>query len=95
MPTITLCWEDFNHQTHIGQLLDKGKFNIYFVVITGYNAISGSFQTYPNFLFQSIRDTNFTLVTYPYAIRMKDKKYVNTKNNLYVMFKDYLEIVKK
>ena len=78
-----------------GQLLDKGKFNIYFVVITGYNAISGGIQTYPNFLFQNTRDTNFTLVAYPYAIRMKDKKYDKAKENLYVMFKDYPEIVEK
>jgi hypothetical protein len=78
-----------------GQLLDKGKFNIYFVLITGYNAIGGTIQTYPNFLFQNTQDNNSGLVAYPFAIRMKDNKYDNAKENLYVLFKDYPDIVEK
>ena len=34
------------------QLLDSGKYNIYFVMVTGYNAVAGGIQTYPNFLFE-------------------------------------------
>lgn len=78
-----------------GQLLDAGKFNIYFVLITGYNAISGAIQTYPNFLFQNTKDNNFGLIAYPFAIRMKDKKYDKAKENLYIMFKDYPDIIEK
>ena len=78
-----------------GQLLDAGKFNIYFVLITGYNAISGAIQTYPNFLFQSTQNKSSGLVAYPFAIRMKDKKYDKAKENLNVLFKDYPDIVEK
>lgn len=78
-----------------GQLLDTGKFNIYFVSIVGVNAINNSIQTYPNFLFENTQDTSLGLVAYPFAIRMKDKKYENAKANLYVVFKDYPAIVQK
>lgn len=76
-----------------GQLLDTGKFNIYFVLITGYNAISGAIQTYPNFLFQNSQDNALGLVAYPFAIRMKDKKYERAKEKLYALFKDSPAIV--
>lgn len=78
-----------------GQLLDTGRFTIYFVLIAGFNALSGSIQTYPNFLFQNARDSGAALIAYPFAIRMKDKKYENAKDDLYALFKDYPEVVEK
>lgn len=78
-----------------GQVLDTGKFNIYFVSIVGVNAINNAVQTYPNFLFQNTQDTSLGLVAYPFAIRMKDKKYDKAKENLYLLFKDYPDIIQK
>jgi hypothetical protein len=78
-----------------GQLLDTGKFNIYLVHITGYSAISGTIQAYPNFLFQNTQGNNSELIAYPFAIRMKDKRYEKAKENLYILFKDYPDIIEK
>ena len=77
------------------QLIDSGKFNIYLVVYTGYNAISGSIVDYQNFLFQTTANNAAVLVAYPYAIRMRDKKYENAKDNLYTLFKDYPDVIEK
>jgi hypothetical protein len=77
------------------QVLDTGKFNIYLVLITGNNAISGDIQVYPNFLFENPHENNLGLVAYPFSIRMKDKKYDKAKETLYVLFKDYPDIVEK
>lgn len=78
-----------------GQLLDSGSYNIYFVLITGVDAISGAIQTYPNFYFEKKVDNNFIYAAYPFAIRMKDKKYEKAKENLYLFFKDYPQIIDK
>src|SRR5690606_21887982 len=78
-----------------GQLLDTGSFNIYFVLITGYDAISGAIQTYPNFYFEKKVNGNFEYAAYPFAIRMKDKKYEKAKENLNIFFKDYPQIIEK
>lgn len=76
-----------------GQTIDTGKFNIYFVLITGYNAITGAIQSYPNFLFQDSQNNTPGLKAYPYAIRMKDKKYERAKIDLYALFKDYPDLI--
>ena len=78
-----------------GQLLDSGKYNIYFVLIAGYNAIGGGIQTYPNFLFEKRVDSSYQYAAYPFAIRMKDKRYEKAKENLYTFFKDYPDIIEK
>ena len=78
-----------------GQLLDSGSFNIYFVLITGVDAISGTVQPYPNFYFEKKSDSSFVYAAYPFAIRMKDKKYEKAKENLYTFFKDYPQIIEK
>jgi hypothetical protein len=78
-----------------GQLLDSGNYNIYFVLITGFDAISGAIQTYPNFYFEKKVDSNFIYAAYPFAIRMKDKKYEKAKENLYLFFKDYPQIIER
>jgi hypothetical protein len=78
-----------------GQLLDSGSYNIYFVLITGYNAIAGGIQTYPNFLFQKRVDSSYLYAAYPFATRMKDKRYEQAKENLYIFFKDYPDIIEK
>lgn len=78
-----------------GQLLDSGSFNIYFVLITGYDAISDAIRTYPNFYFEKKSDTGNTYAAYPFTVRMRDKKYEKAKENLYLFFKDYPQIIEK
>lgn len=78
-----------------GQLLDSGSYNIYLVLITGYNAIAGAAQAYPNFYFEKKVGNNYVYAAYPFAIRMKDKKYEEAKENLYIFFKDYPQIIEK
>lgn len=78
-----------------GQLLDSGKINIYFVLITGYNALGGAIQTYPNFLFQNTQEKSTPIVAYPFAVRMRDKKYERAKDDLYTLFNAYPEIIEK
>jgi len=78
-----------------GQVLHHGKFNIYLVFATGYNAVAGSIQTYPNFLFEKKTDSGFQYAAYPFRTRMKDKKYEKAKEDLYVFFKDYPAIIEK
>jgi hypothetical protein len=78
-----------------GQLYDSGSFNIYFVLISGYDAINSTIQTYPNFYFEKKVDSNFVYAAYPFAIRMRDKKYEKAKENLYTFFKDYPQIIER
>jgi hypothetical protein len=78
-----------------GQLIDSGTFNIYFLVISGYNAMSGAIQTYANFLFEKKTDSGYQYAAYPFRIRMKDRKYENAKDDLYVFFKNYPDLVEK
>jgi hypothetical protein len=74
------------------QLLDSGSFNIYFVNITEYNALSGVIQNYPNFLFEKITDSGKRYAAYPFNIRMSNKRYEEAKEDLFVFFKSYPEI---
>lgn len=78
-----------------GQVISGGKFNVYLTSIRGYNAISRTAEDYLNFVFQDTADPDKKLYAYPYMIRMKEKKYEKAKENLYVLFKDYPEIVEK
>ena len=78
-----------------GQLIDSGRFNIYFVNISEYNALSGVMQNYPNFLFEKKTDSSSQYAAYPFAFRMRDGKYEGAKENLFVFFKDYPEILDK
>ncbi len=77
------------------QLLFKGRYTIYFVSISEYNAISGAIQHYPNFLFEKKTDSGFQYAAYPAGIRMTDKKYEKAKDDLYIFFRDYPEIIEK
>ena len=77
-----------------GELIDSGKFNIYLVYIIGVDAISNSILHYPNILFQKTgSNASGLLVAYPFAIRMKEKKYENAKGDLLALFKEYPNIV--
>ncbi|SMP23283.1 hypothetical protein [Chryseobacterium profundimaris] len=78
-----------------GEVISEGKFNIYLTSIRGYNAIARTAQDYMNFVFQDSSDPEKKLYAYPYIIRMKDKKYEKAKENLYLLFKDYPEIIEK
>jgi hypothetical protein len=78
-----------------GQLLDSGVFNIYFVLIPAYNALAGGIETYSNFLFEKRVGNNYQYAAYPFATRMKDKRYEQAKENLYIFFKDYPDIIEK
>jgi hypothetical protein len=76
-------------------LIDSGRFTIYFVVITRFNAFTRTLGSYPNFLFQDTRDSSGKLIPYPFAIRMLERNYEAAKANLFVMFRDYPAIVEK
>ena len=78
-----------------GQLLFKGRYSIYFISISEYNAISGVIQRYPNFLFEKKTDSGSRYAAYPAGIRMTDKKYEIAKDDLYIFFSDYPEIIEK
>jgi hypothetical protein len=78
-----------------GQLLDSGKYNIYFVLVTGYDAMSGGNQVYSNYLFEKKTDSSYQYAAYPLGIRMKEKKYEKAKASLYIFFKDYPDIIEK
>ena len=78
-----------------GQLLDSGSYNIYFVLITGVDAISGAIQIYPNFYFERKLDGKFHYAAYPFGVRMNDKRYEKAKDNLYTFFKDYPQLLEK
>ncbi|UMQ42008.1 hypothetical protein MKS83_21850 [Chryseobacterium sp. Y16C] len=78
-----------------GEVISEGKFNIYFTSIRGYNAIARVAEDYPNFVFQDSSDPDKKLYAYPYMIRMKEKKYEKAKENLYILFKDYPEVIEK
>jgi hypothetical protein len=78
-----------------GEVVLEGKFNVYFTSIRGYNPISRMSEDYQNFVFQDSNDPEKKLYAYPYIIRMKEKKYEKAKENLYILFKDYPEIIEK
>jgi hypothetical protein len=78
-----------------GQLLDSGKFNIYYVMLSGYNAVAGSIQHYPNFIFKRKSDSSYQYAAYRVGTRMKDKRYEKPKENLYIFFKDFPGIIAK
>jgi hypothetical protein len=78
-----------------GQLLYSGRFNIYFIQFAAYNALAGGIQQYPNFLFEKKTDSGSIYAAYPLALRMRDKKYERTKNDLLLFFRDYPGIVEK
>jgi hypothetical protein len=40
-------------------------------------------------------NSGYQYAAYPFAIGMRDKKYENAKENLFVFFKDYPEIIDK
>jgi len=78
-----------------GHLLDSGKVNTYLVYYSGYNALGGAIQSYPNIVFERKTDSGNIYAAYPVAIRMKDKKFEKVKDNLQLFFRDYPEIVEK
>ncbi len=78
-----------------GELLDTGKYNIYFISIPSYNAVSGAAQTYSNFLFEKKVGNSFQYAAYPFNIRMKGKRYEQAKEELYVFFQDYPAIIER
>lgn len=78
-----------------GEVLSTGIFNIYYVAITGYNPVSGAAEIYPNVYFEKKANNGSVYAAYPLGIRMKDKKYEKAKENLYVFFKDYPDIIEQ
>jgi len=78
-----------------GELLNNGKFKIYFVVEMGYDAIAGGLQAYPNYIFEKIENGTHYYVAFPVDIRMREKRYEQAKNALYDFFKDFPDINEK
>jgi hypothetical protein len=54
-----------------------------------------SAQTYFNFIFEKKADSSTQYVAYPFGTRMKEKRYETAKENLYIFFKDYPDIIEK
>ncbi|TGN24314.1 hypothetical protein [Empedobacter tilapiae] len=77
------------------QVVSKGKFNIYLITLAGYNPISRAPEDYLNFIFQDATNEKNNLIAYSYLIRMKEKKYEKAKADLYILFKDYPEVIEK
>ena len=85
-----------SHVKHsFGQLIDSGSFTIYLVLFRSYDALSGTIESYPNFLFERKTDSGFQYAAFPYDIRMTDKKYERAKENLFIFFRDYPEITER
>ncbi|MCB9182981.1 MAG: hypothetical protein H6591_03610 [Flavobacteriales bacterium] len=71
------------------QRLHVGTFTVYMVFIEAYDGVSGAIQTYPNLLFQRTGVPGSTPVPFPYAVRMKDKRFEKVKEPLITLFKDH------
>ena len=78
-----------------GRLLDSGKINSYLVFYSGYNALAGVAQSYPNIIFEKKAYSGYVYAACPVEMRMKDKKFEKIKDNLQSFFQDYPEIAEK
>jgi hypothetical protein len=78
-----------------GRLLDSGKINSYLVFYSGYNALAGTAQSYPNILFEKKTDSGYVYAACPVDVRMKEKKFDKIKDDLQIFFSDYPEIAQK
>jgi hypothetical protein len=78
-----------------GRLLDSGKINSYLVFYSGYNALAGMAQDYPNILFEKKTDSGYIYASCPIEMRMKEKKFEKIKDKLQIFFSDYPEIAEK
>jgi hypothetical protein len=90
-----LLGKKMNVKQSFCQLLDSGRYSIYLVFVYEYNALSGVNQKYPNLLFERKTDSGFYFASYPVGIRMSDKKYEKAKDDLYIFFKDYPDVIEK
>jgi hypothetical protein len=82
------------HQT-FAQVVYTGNINIYYVLYYGYDALQGGFVTYPNIIFEKIKEEKQEYAAFPVMIRMQDKKYEQAKQKLYPFFKEYPAIQQK
>ncbi len=78
-----------------GQLISESdNFKIYLLYLSGYNAISGTTQIYPNIYFEKKAvDGQTEYVAFPYGIRMRDKKYEKAKEGLISFFEEYPDLI--
>jgi len=82
-------------QQTFAQIVYTGKINIYYVLYFGYDALQGKYVTYPNIIFEKIKEEKQEYAAFPVMIKMQDKKYEKAKQNLYPFFKDYPAIQQK
>jgi hypothetical protein len=78
-----------------GQLQDSGRYNIYFVLVSAYNALNGTYQRFPNYVFEKKSDSGNQYAAFPLDMRLKDKKFEKAKESLYIFFRDYPDITEK
>jgi hypothetical protein len=78
-----------------GEVLDTGKFNIYFITFSDVDLLSSSPAMYMNFLFEKKNDSISNYSAFPFIMRMKDKKYEKIKENLLAFFTDYPQALEK
>jgi hypothetical protein len=77
------------------QVIYTGKINIYYILYFGYDALQGGVVTYPNIIFEKIKNDQHEYAAYPVMIRMREKKYEQAKQNLVPFFSEYPAIVEK
>jgi hypothetical protein len=77
------------------QVVYTGKFNIYYVLYYGYDAVQGGIVTYPNLIFEKTKEEKQEYAAFPIMINMRDKKYEQAKKNLYPFFSEYPAIQEK
>jgi hypothetical protein len=78
-----------------GQVIYTGKINIYYVLYYGYDPLQGSITTFPNIIFEKIKENKPEYAAFPVRIRMGEKKYEQAKQNLVPFFSEYPAILKK
>ncbi|WP_205510747.1 hypothetical protein [Longitalea arenae] len=77
------------------QVVYTGKINIYYVLYYGYDPLQGGFVTYPNLIFEKVKEEKQEYVSFPIYIRMREKKYEQAKQKLLPFFSDYPAIQEK
>lgn len=77
------------------RVIYTGRINIYFVLYFGYDALQGGVATFPNIIFEKIKNDAPEYAAYPVSIRMRQKKYEQAKQNLYPFFSEYPSILKQ
>lgn len=89
---IKVCGDDFPmsgkysvvKQT-FGKLIWRGKINVYELFYHGYSGLAGP-VVFPSLVFEKQDSAGTQYASFPFAVRMKDKRYEQAKEPLYTFF---------